>query len=178
MAGVLFRATGKLFSGGDRAALLFSPSGEQLVLRLGFVLRGSEAILFPESLLDDWGHEITSLELYTWTKNYGPHFPRAELFGFDTSGGPQQCFVRDLDLTSRYACFVYQGADTAFENGVRLSVLLLSEPGIDPPKRLEKPAKLTFPLREAAVEWWSVDPADAKPLALARLGEQGAPDRQ
>jgi hypothetical protein len=164
MAGIPLRAAGKLFSRGERTAMLFAGGERHLTLRLGFVLQGTEDILLPDSLLDDWGHEISTVDLYQWIRDNGPHFPRAEVFGFDLLGLSQQCFIRELDLTAKFACYVYEGAKAPIKSGLPLTDIILSVSESGPSCQVEAPATIAFPLSAASIVWWSVDPTSPEGL--------------
>jgi hypothetical protein len=159
MIGIRFKTTGRLNRTGERTTLLLTQDGRQYTLRLAFVLRGTEEKILPESLLDDWGHEISGLELYKWVKENATHFPRAELFGHDIDGRSQQCFMRELDLTAGYPLYVYEGDNAPLISGERLHAILLL--GERTGRHLTAPPEnISFPLREAAVEWWLVNSAE------------------
>jgi len=152
MTGIRFRTTGKLNRTGEGMTLLLTQEGKQYILRLAFVLRGTEERILPESLLDDWGHEISGFELYKWVKENATHFPRAELFGRDIDGRPQQCFIRELDLTAGFTLYAYEGDDAPLSSGERIHAILLF--GEETERQLTAPPeRISFPLREAAVEW-------------------------
>lgn len=165
MPGVAFKVTGAILFDGERADLLLRQDGREYTLRLGFVLRGTEEPFLPESLLDDWGHEIKGADLYRWVKENASHFPRAELFGHDLRGRPQQCFIREVEVTARYACFLFDSPNTPLQDGLRIGGILLPADVSGRQKYGEPPAKIPFPLREADVEWWAVD--------LAQIGRSG-----
>ena len=169
MSTIALWVEGNLFSQDEHTALLLRPGDKRHVIRLGFILRGSEQVLFPESLLDDWGHEIDSLELYAWLNENGPHFPRAEIFGFDSTGRPAQCFVREVDLMIGYACYVFGSTDEAIDTGVCLDAILLPRPDMDRPQRLAAPTEIQAPLSQAKVEWWAVESAATGQHALSFL---------
>ena len=67
----------------ERALILLDESADKCYLAFTFLEQGTEREIFPESLLDDWGHEIKTLALYDWVLENGLHFPRAEIFGFE-----------------------------------------------------------------------------------------------
>ena len=178
MPGISFRVTGKLFSDGERAALLLTDGGRRFNLRLGLVLHGSEEHFLPETLLDDWGHEIGGAELYHWVKENGPHFPRAELFGQDPSGQPQQCFVRDLDPTAKYICYIIHHDTGAVDHAIRIDAIILPIENTSQRRLNLVPAHIPFPMRQADVVWWALDPELARRSAYnffdnADNGESG-----
>jgi hypothetical protein len=159
MSGFVLWVEGTLFSRDEQAALMLRPGETQYALRLGFILRGSEEVILPESLLDDWGHELAAPALYEWVRENGLHFPRAEIFGFELNGRPGQCFVREVDLMAGYACFAFESEDAPLASGIRLNAILIPRADSGPPRRLPAPAEISAPLSMAAAEWWSVDPA-------------------
>lgn len=157
MVGIPFRTAGVLYRADQRAALLLSVGAGYYTVRLGYVMRGTGQTLLPETLLDDWGHEVGGVDLYLWVKENGAHFPRAELFGLDGSGRAMQCFLRELDLTAGYACRVYEDSTrAAIKDGVELTAILVPVSGSGQQRQREAPAKIPFPLRDAHVEWWTV----------------------
>jgi hypothetical protein len=166
MSGLVLWEEGSLFSSGEHSAFLLRPGGTRYALRLGFILRGSEEVLFPDSLLDDWGHELTAPALYEWVRDNGHHFPRAEIFGIRLGGRPGQCFIRELDLMAGCACFAYEADSAPLASGTRLTAILTSKVGSDRPQRVPAPLGLGGLLAMAAVSWWSVDPATTAGLDL------------
>lgn len=122
-------------------------------------VRESEAEIYPESLLDDWGHEINSLYLYEWVQENGLHFPRAELFGFDANGRRKQCFLRELDLMARYPCYAYEDFRSPLTDGMLIEAILIPSRQNIRPKRIKRPQEIEGPMRNAMVSWWQV-PAD------------------
>ncbi|UCG23452.1 MAG: hypothetical protein JSW55_15065 [Chloroflexota bacterium] len=171
MSSIALPVEGVLYARGERMAFMLRPGDKRHVIRLGFILRGAEEVLFPESLLDDWGHEISTVELYDWARENGPHFPRAEIFGFDLTGAPGQCFVREVDLMAGYACYHFEMPSAAMTSGARLDAILLPEPGSGRPRRLRTPAGVETPLADASVEWWVVDFGGAGQPDLAFLDQ-------
>lgn len=157
MPGISFKVVGRLFTGDERRALLLTRAGRPYTLRLGLVLQGEEELLLPESLLDDWGHEIRGIELYQWVRENALHFPRAELFGFDRGGRPQQRFIRELDVTVKHPCFIYENSNVAFERGVQVTDILLPRQITERQKQRQTPADVAFPLSQSDVQWWLVE---------------------
>jgi hypothetical protein len=163
MIGIPFTAVGTVYEDDRRTALLLSIGSTHYTLRLGFIVRGTEKTFLPETLLDDWGHEIGGAALYLWVKENAEHFPRAEIFGLDLTGQPRQCFLRELDLTAKYACYVFQDSTAAaVEEGNQLTEILVPATVTGHRRMPEAPAKVPFPLRDANVEWWTVDRAIAQ----------------
>ena len=167
MPAIFFKVEGTVLVAGKRVALMLHAEGDSHILRLGLVLRGTEEVILPESLLDDWGHEMATLELYTWLKENGTHFPRAEIFGYDLAGRARQCFVRELELLAGYPCYMYESPAVAYGSGLLLEAILLPGAAGREPERLRSPAGVISPLAEANVQWWTVDAAAA----------HGSPDR-
>lgn len=132
-----------------------------LFLRYALVIMGPEDHVFPNTLLDDWGHEVRGLEIYRFIREYGDQFPRAEVFGFDLDGSETQLFVRSLEMVGRWPCYVYATTETPLSEGVRLNAILLPTEGITQPQRLpEAPDSVAPPLCHARLKWWQV-PAEA-----------------
>lgn len=146
----------EILKSGERAALLLNESAELLYVSYALVEKETEVEILPESLLDDWGHEITSLELYEWIHENGIHFPRAELFGFDISGTRRQCFLRELDLVARYPCYCFESLEDPPSKGVRIETILLPDRQISNPEPMRRPAKIGRPMELAQVSWWRV----------------------
>lgn len=159
MAAIKQRINAKLIKVGDRAVLLLDDQTLPVYLCYALIVRESEVEIYPESLLDDWGHEIKSLYLYEWIQENGLLFPRAEIFGFDSSGKRKQCFLRELDLMARYPCYALEGIRTPLSAGVFIEAILIPSRHIIQPKRIKRPHEIEGPLRDALVSWWQV-PAD------------------
>lgn len=161
---------GQLLVADEGAALLLDSSANTVYLRYAFVERGSEQHIFPESVLDDWGHEIRSLSLYDWVVENGPQFPRAEMFGFLADGRRRQCFLRELDLTGGLICYVYQRRSSSLSEGSNIEAVLVAGPRSDQPRRIVRPDNIALPLAYARVAWWSVNTAqEATRIELAKL---------
>ena len=149
----------RVLESGDRTVLLVDDSSSAVYLRFAFLERESESELFPESLLDDWGHEIASFELYEWVQENGSQFPRAEIFGFDRDGMPQQCFLRQLDLASRYPCYLYKDAGLPLAGGQLVEAVLIVDPHVRQVQRSKAPDHIGGPLCRARLSWWRI-PSD------------------
>lgn len=169
MAALSFCAGGCLVSDAGRLAFIFRPGDRPYSLRLGFILRGSEEVILPESLLDDWGHEIATTELYAWVRENGPHFPRAEIFGYDSEGRSKQAYIREVDLMASYVCYAFDSADAPLSTGARLDAILLPMAGVVLPRRLASSRGIAAPLSGADVQWWAVQESADDTLKLAFL---------
>ncbi len=166
MPAIAFEIVGRLLVDDQGAAFLLQRGGRAYAMRLGFILRGSEEVILPDSLLDDWGHEIVSRALYSWVSENGLHFPRAEIFGFDPAGRRQQCFMREVDLPAGYASYVFETAAAPIDTGRRLSAIFIPGATGAEPKRISTPTSIAAPLSKAAVRWWSVDAAAVDDLEM------------
>lgn len=158
MAGLLQSIRGALFTHGDEALLLLGEPVETTNLYLAFslIVQGTESEFFPESLLDDWGHEITNLSLYEWIQKNGIHFPRAELFGSEWDGSSTQYFLRDLDLMANYPCYGFNNRDQPISDGIRVVAIGLVDSSVEQAQRINRPRQLDLPLRKAKVHWWRI----------------------
>lgn len=153
------RAKGIFCTGDDGNGLLLQAGDDRLFLRFALVVRGSERRIFPALLLDDWGRERKSLDLYRWIYEQGQRYPRAELFGFDDQGRKTQRFLRDLEIFFPYPSYLYPTSEAPVEEGVLLDTLFLPDPDQDVPKEIAVPQEAPWPLRHAAVEWRSIAPS-------------------
>ncbi len=156
--GKLFRDEGE----NGRASLLLlnpNPAGKtagSLYLRYAFVLLGPEEYIFPAFILDDWGREMRSLDIYEWVRENADHFPRAEIFGYETDGRETQCFVRGLELVVKLPCYVYQNAADKVTEGVRVDEIWLPDASVTKATPVKPPPELERPLRSARVRWLRV----------------------
>ncbi len=155
---------GRIFEANGSYALLLQHvhpelEAKQLVyLRHAFITMGAEEHIFPGFLLDDWGNEIKSLELYNWVDEFAPQFPRAELFGVDESGQETQLFLRELEQYSKWPCYAYAAVDTPINEGVLITAILLPDETVNEPVQIKRPSWVERPLRRAQVQWWQVPP--------------------
>ncbi len=164
-----------------RAALVLrqlnpDPGATGLIsLRFAFVTRGPGGgdHIFPSFILDDWGREIRSLKLYSWVRENGQRFPRAEIFGFESDGRETQCFLRELEHYARLPCYAYETAERPINDGVLLNAVLLPDYSLKKP-RIKKPAGLQRPLSAARVNWWQI-PTDFSALELSQLDARPDP---
>ncbi len=156
--GKLFREEG---ANGRTTLLLLNPNPDEetadsLYLRYAFVLLGPEEYIFPAFILDDWGHEMRSLDIYEWVRENADHFPRAEIFGYEADGRETQCFVRGLELAVKLPCYVYLNAADKVTEGVRVNDILLPDSSVTEPVPTKPPPELKRPLRSARVRWQRV----------------------
>lgn len=156
MSIVLQKVRGELISSNGRWALLLDDTAENLFLNFAYPVLESTEMILPELILDDWGKEIASLKLYEWIRENGLHFPRAEIFGFDPNGNPQQYFLRELDLMSRYACFAFRDRKSRPETGMLIEAALILSDNVSDPKEMVIPSEIKQPLRHIRVGWWQV----------------------
>lgn len=139
-------------------------------LRYALVVRGSERHVFPGLVLDDWGRERATLSIYRWIFDEGQRFPRAELFGWRSTGEQTQIFLRDLEIFFKYPCYAFTSADDPVKDGSRLDVVFV--PDADhkgAPDDVKTPQNVPWPLRHASVLW-----RRANPETLAHYGWQAA----
>ncbi len=180
MRAVRQRVAGELLVQGRKRALFLEqlqPPAEAenlLYLRYALVTRGPGDHIFPAFILDDWGKERGSLQLYEWVRENGERFPRAEIFGFEADGRDTQAFLREMELYARYPCYAYAAADLPVTEGQLLSAVLLPEAGVSAPQRTEPPPNITLPLRAARVTWWRV-PQEAAAIDLSQLDAEADP---
>ena len=145
---------GTLYQQGETTGLLLEEAPARFFLRFAFVVQGTERLIFPALVLDDWGRERSSLSLYRWVFQEGQRFPRAEVFGFTKSGRETQIFLRDLEIFFKYPCYVYPGPTTPLGAGLRLNVVFIpTEEKTVSPEISEVPEEVSWPLRHAAVSW-------------------------
>lgn len=151
---------GKLVSFGDGLALrLHNPDDADTVyLAYALVTQGPELQVLPSVLLDDWGTEISGLQIYRWIEEHGLRFPRAEIFGKDTSGNSVQYFLRDLEMFGKYPAYAFWGESAPDDSGRQLDSILIVRDGITNPEQTNPPDGISAPLRRAKVNWWAVGP--------------------
>ena len=157
---------GSLLTDNGRTALLLkdawpaAETADTIYLRYAFVTQGVESHILPAFVLDDWGKEIKSLELYEWVRAYGDQFPRAEVFGFDVSGKTTQVFLRELDLVSKLPCYAYPTKETPLADGALVEAILLPDVEVSAAQKTKRPpaTEVGPVLRSARVSWWRVNP--------------------
>jgi hypothetical protein len=127
-------------------------------LSFAFPTLGPEEHVLPAVVLDDWGNEIKSLALYRWIRELGDRFPRAELFGYGVNGEQRQHFLRELDLHAPVSCYVFAAADSPLTSATAVTDFLIADPAVNQVQQVDVPEEVNYPLRGAAVRWWSVPP--------------------
>ena len=158
------RLLGEKAGGNGRSALLLTDpkpeteSDASLTLRLAFVVMGTEAPLFPSFLIDDWGGEVRGTSVYSWVRENGNQFPRAEIFGFDRQGNSVQFFVRELELYAKPLCFAFANRQTPLAEGKLVHAILLPNAAVSQPEKIKRPSEIKRPLASARVTWWQVPP--------------------
>jgi hypothetical protein len=158
MSIVLQKVQGELISRDSRWALLLDDSAEDLFLSFAYPVLESTEMILPELVLDDWGKEIASMKLYEWIRENGLHFPRAEIFGFNPNGHPQQYFLRELDLMSKYPCFAFNQRDYNLDAGLLIEAVLILNDKMTESGKMGMPSEIQVPLRYIQASWWQVRP--------------------
>lgn len=169
MAPITKTVSGRVYTQGDQLALVLDSDdqAEKKYLRFALPLQGVERPIFPAFVLDDWGKEIRGLALYDWLEQYGPQFPRAELFGFELTGRDTQHFLRDFELYFNYPCYLYANRHDPVPAGTPLTTILLPTPHHQgPPTPTKAPAGTPLPLRRAAVHWLLINPTNPLPAGF------------
>lgn len=166
MAAIRQQINGKIIFIEDQAVLWLDDQSNPVYLRYALIVRESEMEIFPESLLDDWGHEIKSLDLYEWIQENGYQFPRAEIFCFDRMGKRRQFFLRELDLMAPYPCYAFESSQTPITKGVPVKAILIPNRQINQPKPVNPPPEIEGPMRNALVSWWHVPTDDLASVDL------------
>lgn len=167
MRAVAQRVAGQLLEKEDKVGLILRDSKPTAdapdvhVLRYAFIVRGPDTgdHIFPALILDDWGREIRSLNLYRWVRENGDRFPRAEIFGLERDGRETQCFVRELELYARLPCYVFANVESSIASGSRVAAVFLPDDSVEKPRRIKEPKDIEQPLRRAMVTWWKI-PSD------------------
>ena len=159
------RVQGMVWQEGETAVLHLlndAPDKEatdhNLFLRYPLLQRGTEALLFPAFLLDDWGNEVRGMKLYEWIREFGEQFPRAEIFGLTQFGQETQLFMRDVELYAKLPCYAWQNRKADVETGILVNGVLLPTKGATDVVRIKRPAGIKRPLRSARLSWWQLPP--------------------
>lgn len=153
---------GVLVQEGDVAAVRLAAQNDdsQLVyLTYALVTLGPEEHVFPCSVLDDWGREMTGLSAYEWMYENGNHFPRAEIFAMGIEGDERQQFLREFELYARYPLYALPSRKSSITDAVRVRAMLRVDDTLSAPARTERPPEVTGPLSRARVSWWAVPPS-------------------
>lgn len=150
---------GTLLVDGDRVALrLGDPEAtERVYLAYALVTQGPEYQILPSVLLDDWGNQVGSLNLYAWIRENGLRFPRAEVFGESPAGAPAQYFLRDLELFGRFPVYAFSEAGAPAASGVLVRDVLVPDAATAGPQLTEPPQEIVIPLREGQLRWWRIN---------------------
>ena len=150
---------GRLYPKDNALALLLDDPAGVVYLRYALVVGGPERHVLPAVVLDDWGHELKTLDLYRWIDTEGQRFPRAELFGYEMNGAETQYFLRDLEIFFRYPCYVYPEPQAPVPAGILLQHVLQPDPTLPAgPQAGQSPASTPWPLHRANVQWWRANP--------------------
>jgi hypothetical protein len=169
MGVTLLPVEGELRQLDEAAAILLGSTGTTLNLGFALVTMNGEGQLFPEVVLDDWGRERRGLALYSWIRDEGPYFPRADLFGTDRAGEQRQYFLRDLDLSAPYPCYAFLPAASRPEAIVSVQAICRPDPDANRPVR-SAPFEGVHPLLgQADVTWWAVEPDHFHRLDIRQL---------
>ena len=169
---------GNVHKDDGKALLVMDETAARSYFAFALLERRTEREIFPESLLDDWGHEIKSLALYGWIQENGLHFPRAELFGYDREGSSIQCFLRDLDLMTKYPCYVFGERKQALSEGIRVVAIGMPDPTLTQPERVKKLTEIEIPMSNANVFWWRIDPKCSHETIQAVIEESSYKERR
>jgi hypothetical protein len=159
MSAITLRTGGTLLQKEQRLALLLQEDGPPVYLRFALIQQGTGDHIFPEVVLDDWGHERRSLDVYRWIYEEGSVFPRAEVFGFDRSGAEAQIFLRKIEIYFKLPCYAYRKRRAGVSDGQLLHAIFVVDPDFaGAPQKTKAPAASEWSLRHAALTWRRVGP--------------------
>lgn len=136
-------------------------TSDSVYLRYAFRLLGTRASVFPGTILDDWGAEISGIKVYRWIRENGDAFPRAEIFGKNIDGVAEQYFIRELDLTMKIRCYAYASRDEELKKGRAIQNILFINPEAAAPIKRRRPAQLRRPVRGTRITYWEIPPLAA-----------------
>lgn len=155
----------------ERGALIVGPVEKLVFLSFTFRVLTAEEYILPESILDDWGHEITGLGLYEWVRQNGERFPRAEVFGYNLAGQARQFFVRELEFLGRYSCLGWSDENSPIRDALTIEAILVADQTADNLKQVPKPLLKSIPIKYADVGWWTFNPTSK--LDVSNLSQRG-----
>lgn len=156
--GIILQLGGAVASLQDQAVIFADLDAAPIYIRFALVELNSGDHLIPESVVDDWGKEITGLNLYGWIRDNGPYFPRAEVFGRKIDGLRFQRFLRELENEARYPCYVYSNPDSPVEHGILVAGIITPDTSLLETKVGCKPDWAMGLLAKADVQWWCANP--------------------
>lgn len=133
-------------------------SGAFVYLAYALVTLGPEEHVFPCLVLDDWGKEMNTLQVYEWMRENGNHFPRADIFAVGIEGDERQHFLREFELYARYPVYALPTRSSAITDAVRIRAMLVTDATVATPAKIARPSEITGPLANARVTWWLVPP--------------------
>jgi hypothetical protein len=157
MSVIKLTVTGLIFELPGQWAVLLDRGQSSIFLSFALTNLDTGTLILPESLLDDWGNEITGTNLYAWIGENGYRFPRAEVFGFSPTGEARQFFLRELDLSAKYPTYGFHERKSSLESDLLIEHIFLPGGSTSPPQRIRPPKEMERPLRLAQVKWWQVD---------------------
>ena len=164
MSEVLSKVRAQLFKTDDRTAIILDENATPIWISFAFVERETEELIFPESILDDWGRGIKSLAMYHWVSENGQQFPRAEIFGIRPSGIHVQRFLREIDLTARLPCFAKKNFVDPLESMTQVDMVLIRDETVDGARRITPPQHIPYPFIQVKADWWKIPSPDIEIL--------------
>lgn len=164
MAEVWLKLRARLISVHERNAIVLQEGPNPIWVSLAFVERESAELILPASILDDWGREITSLDLYHWVSKNGEQFPRAEIFGVRPNGIPVQRFLREIDLTATLPCYACDNFKEALASMVQVDSVFIINAEIEEAERISPPEHISFPFRSIKAHWWQIPRLEYKEI--------------
>lgn len=137
------------------------PAGsQQLWLRFGFALRGSEKPVIPSFVIDDDGKEEHRLRFLEWVYNEGDRYPRSEVFGYELDHNnlwiDMQCFIRELELSLRFYTWVVEDPKAGPGDGLRVDRLGVVVAGVAKPQPMKRPEDWLLPLKWSQASCWAL----------------------
>lgn len=151
---------GKVITAGGKTVLHLGGPDDTLRVYLSYALvtQGPGHHILPSVLLDDWGKEISQMQIYPWVRENGLRFPRAELFGTSPAGHQVQYFLRDIELFGAYPVYAFAAEDAPENAGVLVQAVLIADDTVAEARPISPPEGVSVMLREAHVTWWAVNP--------------------
>lgn len=153
------KVLGRVVEFEGESAVILDENADTLWIGYAMVELGTDALLFPEVVVDDWGTEITKSKMFRWIREFGMQFPRSEVFGFTPEGKQSQWFVRELEHAVRFPCFVYPEKESAVSEGIQLRSVIVLDESVEGIEKSKRPKELKRPIPNAGVRWWRANPS-------------------
>lgn len=132
---------------------------ERVYLAYALVTQGPEYQTSPSVLLDDWGNQVGSLNLYARgdSSRTGCAFRAPRCLASRRPARRLNISYATWKLFGRFPVYAFSEAGAPAASGVLVRDVLVPDAATAGPQLTEPPQEIVIPLREGQLRWWRIN---------------------